>query len=85
MNELRKPGLDGPTTQTDVMLPEALLAQARSLAINVSKAAAAGVAGEVARVLAQRWAAKNSGAVEDWAGYLHDHGQPFEDIQSRIL
>ncbi len=85
MNEIRKPRLDGPTTQTNVVLPEALLEQAKSLAIDVSKAALTGLAGEVTRALAERWAAENSGAVEDWARYLHDNGQPFEDIQSRVL
>ena len=85
MNEVRKPRVDGPTTQTSVVLPEALLEQARSLAIDVSKAALTGLAGEVTRALAAQWAAENSGAVEDWARYLHDNGQPFEDIQSRII
>jgi|HubBroStandDraft_1064217.scaffolds.fasta_scaffold25832_5 post-segregation antitoxin (ccd killing protein) len=85
MNEVRKPRLDGPTTQTSVVLPEALLEQARSLAIDVSMAALSGLASEVTRALAEQWAAENSGAVEDWARYLHDNGQPFEDIQSRTL
>jgi antitoxin CcdA len=85
MNELRRPRLDGPMTQTHVALPEALLEQARSLDIDVSKAALAGLTNEVTRALAERWAAENSGAVEDWARYLHDNGQPFEDIQSRVI
>jgi antitoxin CcdA len=85
MNEIRKPRLDGPTTQTNVVLPQALLEQAKSLSIDVSKAAPTGLAGEVARALAEKWASENSGAVEDWEKYLHDNGQPFEDIQSRIL
>jgi post-segregation antitoxin (ccd killing protein) len=85
MNEIRKPRLDGPTTQTNVVLPQALLEQAKSLAIDVSKAALTGLAAEVARALAEQWASENSGAVGDWAQYLHDNGQPFEDIQSRIL
>lgn len=85
MNEVRKPRLDGPTTQTSVVLPEALLEQARSLGIDVSQAALTGLAGEVTRALAERWAAENSGAVEDWVRYLHDNGQPFEDIQSKAI
>jgi post-segregation antitoxin (ccd killing protein) len=85
MNAVRKPRLDGPTTQTSVVLPDALLVQAQSLAVDVSKAAAAGVASEVARLLAEQWAADNAGAVEDWARYLQDNGPPFEDTQSRVL
>ena len=85
MNEVRRPKLDGPVTQTSVILPEALLDQARSLAIDISKAAMTGLAGEVARVLAEKWAAENIGAVEDWTRYLLDSGQPFEDIQSRAI
>jgi antitoxin CcdA len=85
MNEVRKPLLDGPTTQTNVVLPEALLEQAKSLDIDVSKAAQTGLASEVTRKLAEQWAAEHSGAVEDWARYLYEHGQPFEDIQSRVL
>lgn len=85
MNEVPGPRLDGPVAQTNVVLPEALLEQARSFAIDISKAAAAGLGAEVMRALAEQWAAENSGAVEDWARYLHDNGQPFEDIQSRAI
>lgn len=85
MNEVRRPRLDGPVTQTNVELPEALLDQARTLAIDISKAALSGLANEVGRVLAERWAAEHAGAVEDWAGYLRENGQPFEDIQARMI
>jgi post-segregation antitoxin (ccd killing protein) len=85
VNEVRKPRLDGPVTQTTVVLPEALLEQARVFAIDVSKAALTGLAVEVTRVIAEQWAAGSHGAVEDWAAYLHDNGQPFEDIQSRAI
>lgn len=85
MNEARKPRLDGPVTQTNVALPAALLEQARALAIDVSQAALTGLATEVSRALAEQWAAENQGAVEDWAAYLQDNGQPFEDIQSRAI
>jgi antitoxin CcdA len=85
MNEVRKPLLDGPTTQTNVVLPEALLEQAKSLDIDISKAAQNGLAGEVTRKLAEQWAAEHNGAVEAWARYMDEHGQPFEDIQSRVL
>lgn len=72
-------------TQTNVVLPEALLEQAQSLAIDVSKAALTGLAVKVIRVLAEQWAAESSGVVEDWARYLHHNGQPFEDIESRAI
>jgi post-segregation antitoxin (ccd killing protein) len=85
MNVIREPRLDGPTVQTSVILPEALIEQARSLAIDISQAAAAGLAREISCHRAAQWAHENSGAVEDWARYLQDNGQPFEDIQSRIL
>ena len=85
MNEVRRPRLDGPVAQTSVALPEALLEQAQALSIDVSRAALTGLSREVSRVLAERWAAEHSGAVEDWARYLEENGQPFEDIQSRAL
>jgi antitoxin CcdA len=85
MNEVRRPKLDGPFRQTRVALPASLLEQAASLGIDVSKAALAGVTTEVTRILAKQWATENSGAVDDWADYLQDNGQPFEDIQSRAI
>ncbi len=85
MNEVRKPLLDGPTTQTNVVLPEALLAQAKSLDIDISQAARNGLAGEITRKLAEQWAAEHNGGVAAWARYMDEHGQPFEDIQSRVL
>ena len=85
MDEVRKPRLDGPVIQTTVVLPEALLEQARAFAIDVSNAALTGLAVEVTRAIAARWAAENQGAVVDWARYVRDNGQPFEDIQSRAI
>jgi len=60
-----------------LLLPEALLADARSLEINLSQACEQGVAAAVTDAKAQRWLRENHEALEVWNGYVEQHGVPF--------
>ena len=85
MNVARKPMLERPTARASVTLPRELLRQARELGVDVSKAAARGLAGEIGRMRAEQWAEQHSDAVEDWSNYVRENGMPFEDIQTRLI
>jgi antitoxin CcdA len=85
MNEARKPMLEGPTARASVTLPKELLRQARELGVDVSKATARGLAGEIGRMRAEQWAEQHSDAVADWSDYVRENGMPFEDIQTRLV
>lgn len=69
-----------PRRPTNVTLPEALLADARNLEINVSQACERGVAAAVADAKAQRWLQENREAMEAWNGYIEQHGIPFAEF-----
>ena len=79
---MRKPAVapSSPRRPTNVTLPEALLADARSLGINVSQACERGVAAAVADAKAQRWLRENGEAIEAWNGYIEQHGVPFAEF-----
>jgi antitoxin CcdA len=61
---------------TNVSLNEALLAEARSLRINISKAAEAGLASAVAEQRALLWRKTNQAALESSNAYVARHGLP---------
>ncbi len=69
-----------PRRPTNVTLPEALLADARSLEINVSQACEQGVAAAVADAKAQRRLRENHEAMEAWNGYVEQYGVPFAEF-----
>lgn len=74
-----KPGDEGsPVTLT---VPEALLREAESLGVNVSKAAERGLAAEVARARADEWIKRNQAAMESWNDDVARDGLPLEDLQ----
>lgn len=61
---------------TNVTLPEALLAEARALKINVSQACERGLASEVARQRRARWLAENGTAMDAWNAHVEREGLP---------
>ena len=61
---------------TNVTLSEPLLAEAKTLGINISQAAEAGVAGAVAEKRAERWAHENHAAIQSSNAYVEQHGLP---------
>ena len=71
-----------PKKATNVSLAETLLAEARQLRINVSQAAAAGVARAVAEKRAELWVAENRKAFDCWDEYVEKNGLPLGKYRS---
>jgi antitoxin CcdA len=61
---------------TNVSLPEALVAEARALEVNLSRACEAGLDAAVQAARVRRWKAENAAAMESWAEPLERHGLP---------
>ena len=66
----------GARKPTNVTLDEALLAEAKALNINISKAAEAGLAQAVSLRREQCWLAENQAALESSNAYVEAHGLP---------
>ena len=61
---------------TNVSINEALLAEARILKINVSKAAESGLVLALAEKRAELWLAENRAALDSSNAYVEQHGLP---------
>ncbi|MDD5329601.1 MAG: type II toxin-antitoxin system CcdA family antitoxin [Sulfuricella sp.] len=66
----------GTKKATNVTLREALLAEAKTLHINISQAAEAGIARAVADKRAELWLAENQAAIASANAYVKQHGLP---------
>lgn len=76
MNQVNRRPDDGPKRATNVSLSEALIADARDLGINVSRACEDGLSTEVRRERAKRWLQENESAFEAWNAYVEQNGVP---------
>jgi antitoxin CcdA len=65
-----------PKKTTSVSVAEPLLAEARTLGINVSQAAEEGLAKAVAAKRAQLWIQENWDAIQSSNEYVEKHGLP---------
>ncbi|TCZ63005.1 type II toxin-antitoxin system CcdA family antitoxin [Roseicella aquatilis] len=61
---------------TNVSLPEALVAEAKALDVNLSRACEEGLAAAVRTERQRRWKAENRAAMESWADPLDRYGLP---------
>lgn len=61
---------------TNVSLDSDLLAEAKTLDINVSRACEEGLAKEVARARSDKWVEENREAIEASNAYVEKHGLP---------
>ncbi len=73
---------NSPRKATNITLAEPLLAEAKALRINISQAAAAGVARAVAEKRAEHWLAENREALDDWNACVEAHGLPLARYRS---
>jgi antitoxin CcdA len=79
---MRKPAV-APKKTTSVSLAEPLLAQAKTLGINVSQAAEEGVAVAVARRRRELWLKENVAAIRSYNKFVEKHGMLLE--KSRLF
>lgn len=58
-----------------------LLAEAKSLSVNVSRAAEVGIADAVRREKERLWKEENREAIERWNRYFEENGLPFSEYR----
>jgi antitoxin CcdA len=63
---------------TNLSLDKALLAEAKSLDINLSSAAETGIRKAVSETKAERWKGENAEAIEGWNRWVEEHGLPLD-------
>lgn len=56
-----------------------LLAEAKALSVNVSRAAETGIAEAVRSERQRRWLEENRDALADWNSWVEEHGLPLSD------
>ncbi len=76
MNQVNRLPNDGPRRPTNVTLSEKLLAEAKALGINVSRACERGLVDEVRNEKARRWQETNAAGFEAWNLHVERHGVP---------
>lgn len=73
--------MSAPKKATNVTLPETLLAEAKALEINVSKAAESGLTQAVAHRRAEIWRQENQEAIASSNAYAEEHGLPLRRLR----
>jgi antitoxin CcdA len=58
-----------------------MIAEAKTLGVNVSRACETGLAAELKRARGERWAAENREAIEATNRWIEKHGLPLEDLR----
>ena len=66
---------------TNVSLDRALVAEARELGVNISKASSMGLEEAVSKARAERWLAENGKALESSNAYLEAYGLPLRSFR----
>jgi antitoxin CcdA len=66
---------------TNVSLSEGLLAEAKALGVNVSRACEEGLADAVRQQRARLWQERNAAAFDAWNSYVEDHGVPLGEFR----
>jgi antitoxin CcdA len=76
LNQINRRQEDGAKRATNVSLNEALVAEARALGVNVSRACEDGLENEVRRERARRWQEANTEGFEAWNAFVEQNGVP---------
>jgi antitoxin CcdA len=66
---------------TNVTLDTALVAEARDLGVNISRASAAGLERAVAQARAERWLRENGPALRSSNAFVEAHGLPLKNLR----
>jgi antitoxin CcdA len=61
---------------TNVSLSDPLIAEAKSLGINLSQAAESGIAQAIKDKKTELWLIENRESLEGWNAYIEEHGLP---------
>ena len=65
---------------TNLTVDSQLVAEARDLEINISRAAEDGISRAVAAEKARLWKIENREAIESWNRYVEEHGLPLQPL-----
>jgi len=65
-----------PRKRTNLSLAEDLVAEAKQLHINISRAAEQGIAAAVAAARRERWRQENEGAIDGYNAWIEKNGLP---------
>ena len=76
MSTTSSPPTNAPRKATNISLGATLLSEAKSLSINISQAAEAGIARAVAEKHAELWLETNRAALESSNTYVEKNGLP---------
>lgn len=63
-------------------LPEALVAMAKALGVNISQASEAGLAAAVKKAREQKWLEENKAAFEEYNRHVEEHGLTLEKYRT---
>ena len=66
---------------TNLSLDSVLLTEAKSLKVNLSRAAEDGVRSAVAAARAEQWKAENAAAIQSSNSYVEKHGLPLDNYR----
>ena len=73
--------IDRGRKPTNLTLDAGLLAEARALSVNLSRAAEAGIRGEVDKMRARQWQAENQSALQSSNDHVAQNGLPLEHLR----
>jgi antitoxin CcdA len=71
----------GKSVPTNVSLDSSLVAEARELGVNISRAASLGLEEAVASARAERWLRENGSALDSSNAYVEAHGLPLDALR----
>ena len=80
-NRISQASKRGSSVATNVSLAADLVAEAKELGVNISRASAAGLEEAVSRARAKRWLEENKAALEWWDAYVEEHGLPLAHLR----
>lgn len=78
---MRHEKLSAPRKATNLSLNADLLAEAKALSVNVSRAADAGLEDAIRNRKAELWLEENRKAIEENNRYFEQHGLPFSEYR----
>ena len=82
MSQVQRKSVQASRRPTNVSISESLLAEARALEVNISRAAESGLMQAIAERRAALWLNENRGALESSNAYVENRGLPLAKYRS---